>query len=393
MASFPAAVARRGVPDEAARLYLRLAYSLDRRSRKKDGARLVPWDLDPVRLPPLSSWPEIAEAHRRLARLTRGMPQGFRKEWLGDHLPALKTLMDMLQDRLPPLPNQVRDLYGLSARPIKEEELETLRARIRRILHVSRDEEVRAAVEEWERTHRVPADSVLLTMDKSLREARRGARRLFELPRTERVRLVPMHRSRNSGYCLYTHDYQSTVKLNVDLPWTGPSLRDMAAHEAYPGHHVHQSTREYEYLEGDFPREAAVSMALDPMGPVEEGLAENAMIFIHWDRSKEDRLTLLLNRLRWGTEVNLTWMAYRDEPRKELLHYAVHSGLVDPQQAVRDVNYAANRMWASYAFCYWYGTALIRRKYEKVAGDPAFFDVLYWKPYTLRGLEAAFRRL
>ena len=381
------------MPDEASRLYLRLAYSLDRRSRKQDGTRLVPWDLDPIRLPPFASWTEIREAHRRLARLTREMPNGFRKEWLRDHLPSLRMLIDMLQGAVPSLPNQVRDLYSLSPRPAKEEELESLRARIRRLLHVSRDEELRAAVEAWERAHRVPGDSVLLTMDKFLREARRGSRKLFELPRSERARLVPMHRSRDSGYCQYTHDFQSRVKLNVDLPWTWPGLRDMATHEAYPGHHVHQSTREYEYLEGDFPREAAVSLAADPMGPVEEGLAENGMIFIHWDRSKEDRLTILLERLRWGTEVNLAWMAYREEPRKEMLHYAVHSGLVDAQQAVRDVNYAARRMWASYAFCYWYGTAMIRRKYERVAGDPAFFDVLYWRPYTVRGLEKAFRRL
>ena len=86
-------------------------------------------------------------------------------------------------------------------------------------------------------------------------------------------------------------------------------------------------------------------------------------------------------------------MVERDEPRRELLHYAAHSGLVDPQQAVRDVNYAANRSWASYAFCYWYGTAMIRRKYAKMEGDTTFFDVLYWRPYTLRGLENAFRRL
>ncbi len=381
------------MPDEASRLYLRLAYTLDRRSRKKDGTRLVPWDLDPVRLPPLETWPDLEEAYRRLARLTREMPAGFRKEWLKDHLPTLKALLALVKGDVPSLPDQVRDFYGLPARPAREEELESLRARIRRILHVSREDELQGAVEAWEGEHRVPSDAVLLTMDKFLREGRRGSRRLFELPRTERVRLVAMRRRRNTGYCLYTHDFQSTVKLNVGVPWTWPALRDMAAHEAYPGHHVHQATREWEYLHGDFPREAAVSMAADPMGPVEEGLAENGMLFIHWDRSREDRLTLLLNRLRWGTEVNLAWMAHREEPRQEMMRYAVQSGLVDWRQAVRDVNYAANRAWASYAFCYWYGTSMIRRKYERMAGDPAFFDVLYWKPYTVRLLEQAFRRI
>jgi len=381
------------VQDEASSLYLRLAYSLDRASRSKEGTRLVPWDLDPIRVPPIRPWPDFNEAIRRLAKLTREMPAGFRKEWLKDHLPTLRALLSLVKGKVPPLPDQVRDFYGLPARPAREEELEVLRARIRRILHVSRDDGVREAVDAWERDHRIPPDAVLLTMDKLLREARRRSRRLFELPRTERVRLVAMHRSRNTGYCLYTHDFQSTVKLNVDVPWTGPALRDMATHEAYPGHHVHQATREWEYLHGDFPREAAVSMAADPMGPVEEGLGENGMPFIHWDRSKDDRLTLLLNRLRWGTEVNLAWMAYREEPRKELLRYAMQSGLVDWRQAVRDVNYAANKAWASYAFCYWYGTSLIRRKYERMDGDPAFFDVLYWRPYTVRLLEQAFRRV
>lgn len=381
------------MPDETSRLYLRLAYSLDRRARKKEGQRLVPWDLDPVRLSGFRTLTEMDEAVRRLAKLTRELPAGFRREWLKDHLPMLRTLLALARGDVPSLPDQVRNLYGLPTRPAGEEELEGLRARVRRMLHVSRDDELQGAVDAWERDHRIPPDAVLLTMDKYLREARRASKRLFELPRSERARLVAMRRSKNSGYCLYTHDFQSTIKLRVDLPWHGPALRDMAAHEAYPGHHVHQATREWEYIHGDFPREAAVSMALDPMGPVEEGLAENAMLFIHWDRSKEDRLTLLLNRLRWGTEVNLAWMAFREEPRKELLRYAMQSGLVDWKQAVRDVNYAAHEVWSSYAWCYWYGTSMIRRKYEKMAGDPAFFDVLYWKPYTVRLLEQAFRRV
>lgn len=283
--------------------------------------------------------------------------------------------------------------YGLPAKPAKESDLEELREEVRRVLGLVRGTALREAVDEWERAHEVPDGEVVPTMARYLRAARRGARRLFELPSTERAQLVGGHGGKYSGYCYYTRDYQSTVRLNVDLPWTWPALRDMAAHEAYPGHHVHQCTREWEYLHGDFPREAAVSLAACPMGPVEEGIAENAMIFVGWDEVPDDRMSILLNRLRWGTEVNLAWMVYREEPRRELLGYAMDSGLLDWKQAVRDVRYAKNRAWASYAFCYWYGTAMIRRQYEKMEGDPAFFDVLYWKPHTVRTLERAFRRV
>lgn len=379
--------------DEGARTFLRLAYALDRRARKKDGTRLVPWDLDPARLPPFETWTEIDEAYHRLHRVTRGLPSGFRREWLQDHLPTLKALIALVKGRVPPLPEQARSFYGLPAKEAKEAELEALRAQIRRLLLVAREDGLREAVEAWERQQRIARDRVLPTMAGFLQEGRRGALKMFDLPAREHVRLVGVRRFRTSGYCQYTRDYQSTVKLNIDLPWTRTSLRDMATHEAYPGHHVHQATREWEYLHGDFPREAAVSMAADPMGPVEEGLAENGMHFIHWDRARDDRLRLLLNRLRWGTEVNLAWMVHREEPRRELLRYATHSGLVDWQQAVRDVRYAGHRFWASYAFCYWYGTAMIWKKYEKMDRDPAFFDVLYWKPHTVRSLEKAFRRI
>ena len=384
---------RRGIPDEASRLFLRIAYTLDRRSRRADGRRLVPWDMDPVRLPLLEDRRAFDDAIRRLARVARALPPGFRRDWLTDHVPTLRALAGMVRGRVPALPEQARDLYGLPARPARESELEELRGDVRRILRVSREDSLPEAVEAWEGERSVDRDAVALTMARFLRHARRDSRKLFKLPPAERVRLVSTHGRSISGVCDYTRDYRSTVRLNVDLPWTWPALRDMAVHEAYPGHHVHQATREWEYLHADFPREAAVSLAACPMGPVEEGLAENAMIFVGWDRSPEDRMTLLLNRLRWGTEVNLAWMAHREEPRRELLRYAMDSGLVDWKQAVRDVRYAANRAWASYAFCYWYGTAMIRHQYEGMDGDPALYDVLYWKPHTVRTLEKAFRRL
>ncbi|HVG37365.1 MAG TPA: hypothetical protein VNA10_06500, partial [Thermoplasmata archaeon] len=72
--------------DDAARTFLRLASALDRRSRARDGTRLTPWNLDPVRLAPLRSWPEIEEVLERLRRLTRKEPSGFRRAWLEDHL-------------------------------------------------------------------------------------------------------------------------------------------------------------------------------------------------------------------------------------------------------------------------------------------------------------------
>jgi len=386
-------VPRRPIGDDASRTFLRLANTLDRWYRDRSGRKIKPWDLDPARLPLCRSWHEVDEALRRLERLVRGMPRSFRRDWLEDHLPTLRAVVGLVKGHVPSLPHQVRDFYDLPAKPAKESELDALREDIRKLLRSPRGADLRTAVDAWERQRGIAREAVLPTMRRYLQDARRATRKLFKLPTAEHVGLVATHGRSTSGVCWYTRDYQSHVDLNVDLPWTWPALRDMAAHEAYPGHHVHQATREWEYLEGDFPREAAVSLAACPMAAVEEGLAENAMVFIGWDETPEDRMTLLLNRLRWGTEVNLAWMVHREEPRSELLRYAMHSGLVDWKAAIRDVRYAKNRAWASYAFCYWYGTAFVRRHYERLDGDSAFFDVLYWKPHTVRTLEKAFRRV
>src|SRR5437667_2921925 len=179
---------RRRVEDDAARTFLRLAAALDRRSRARDGTRLAPWNLDPVRLAPLTSWAEIGDAFERLRRLTRREPRGFRRDWLEDHLPTFRALIRQVRGPAPPLPRQVRDFYDLPTRPAGEEELDSLRREVRRLLHVGREDGLRPAVELWEQKHRVAGDAVLPTMERYLRLARRDARGVFKPPQSEPVR-------------------------------------------------------------------------------------------------------------------------------------------------------------------------------------------------------------
>src|SRR2546430_6406811 len=192
---------RRPVGDEAARTFLRLAAALDHRSRARDGTRLTPWNLDPVRLAPLATWAEIEEALGRLRRVTRKVPRGFRRDGLAAHLPTLGALIRQVRGPAPPLPRQVRDFYDLPPRPAAETELDSLRREVRRILHVGRDDGLRSAVETWEREHRVTSDAVLPGMARYLGLARRDARRLFKLPNPDPVRLVAKPGPSITGLC------------------------------------------------------------------------------------------------------------------------------------------------------------------------------------------------
>src|SRR3989475_3735211 len=114
---------RRPVGDEAARTFLRLASALDRRSRARDGTRLTPWNLDPVRLAPLATWAEIEEALDRLRRLTRKVPRGFRRDWLADHLPTPRALIPPVRGPAPPPPPQRAVSQALPPPPAPDTEL------------------------------------------------------------------------------------------------------------------------------------------------------------------------------------------------------------------------------------------------------------------------------
>src|SRR2546426_9896828 len=125
---------RRPVEDDAARTFLRLASALDRRSRARDGTRLTPWNLDPVRLAPLATWAEIEEALDRLRRLTRKVPRGFRRDWLAGPPPPPRALLRQVRGPAPPLPRQVRDFYALPPPPAAETEVDPPPPQVPRIL-------------------------------------------------------------------------------------------------------------------------------------------------------------------------------------------------------------------------------------------------------------------
>src|SRR5207247_5512009 len=95
---------RRRVEDDAARTFLRLASALDRRSRARDGTRLTPWNLDPVRLAPLATWAEVEDALERLKSVRRKETRGFRRDWIEDQLPTLHARISLHHCTRPPRP-------------------------------------------------------------------------------------------------------------------------------------------------------------------------------------------------------------------------------------------------------------------------------------------------
>jgi hypothetical protein len=75
----------------------------------------------------------------------------------------------------------------------------------------------------------------------------------------------------------YQGGYHSRVEVNGDLPVSIVLLVDLAAHEAYPGHHTERAVKD-SHLYRDLGRlETSVVITLAPEALISEGIARNAL--------------------------------------------------------------------------------------------------------------------
>lgn len=378
--------------------FLRLVYSFGHLISGPESVPFVPWDLEPVKLPLLETWTAAIEALHALDRRVKQMPDGYRKDFLASHVRHLKIASRLGQGEKVSLPEQVRDLVQCPFRPAGQREIEELQEDILRLLGKRgfRGYGPEATVA-WERSFRLASSEVLRSAKSLAVQARKETiRKVMDLPAGERLTFKTHRHKPWSGYCWYRNQFRSIVGINLDYEWSLPYMRDLVAHELYPGHHTHQVRKEMLYWSGGLPREAALSLLSGPTGAHEEGLAECGLPLLQWNRTMDDSILEKVIRLRNAVGVNVAIMCvHKGASRKEGIQYSIEAGFMDKKRAARGMGFATRRWFAPYTFCYWYGAGIIREALARAEGEKRerVLQVLYGRPLTyemlVRGLREA----
>lgn len=240
-----------------------------------------------------------AQLQQRLASLGRqGVPGndvreaellGLRRAYLQKHLAALRTRVAVLQGMRLPFDEESQALYDAVA-PVRGE------PEFREALDVlSRSIPGSGTVLERYTAFRnrflIPARAVPAVFNAAIRTCRERTLAALSLPAGEQFALEFVQGKSWSGYNWYQGGYRSLIQVNTDLPIHIDRAVELASHEGYPGHHVHNVRIEDQLVRQRGWVEFTVYPLYSPQSLVAEGIATSApgMVFSPSERLAFER--------------------------------------------------------------------------------------------------------
>jgi hypothetical protein len=216
-----------------------------------------------------------------------------------------------------------------------------------------------------------------------------------------------------TSFNVYKGSYRTIIQVNTDLPIYIDRAVELAAHEGYPGHHMHNMVLERSFVRGRGWPELSVHPLFSPQSLISEGAASfgTRVVFpgqerIAWEREKLFPLA--------GLDPSTTERYYAVQELVRTLSYAGNEaarryldGEITREQAVdwmmRYNLYARDRAeqrirfaehYRSYVINYNWGQDLVRQYVERQGGTPdnpqkrwEIFEDLLASPRLPSGLQ------
>lgn len=240
-----------------------------------------------------------AQLQQRLASLGRqGVPGndvreaellGLRRVYLKKHLAALRTRVALLQGRLLPFDDESQALYDAAAPERDEDEFREALDVLSR--SVAGSGPLLERYNAFRNRFVLPPDAVRPVFEAAIRVCRERTRAALSLPAGEEFTLEFVQGKSWSGYNWYQGGYRSVIQVNTDLPIHIDRAVELAAHEGYPGHHVHNVRIEEQLVRQRGWVEFTAYPLYSPQSLVAEGIANCApgMVFSPSERLAFER--------------------------------------------------------------------------------------------------------
>ena len=259
----------------------------------------------------------------------------------------------------------------------------------------------------WREASAVPADALRTAVDSLAEDLRARTDEAFGLPEGERIDFDLVTDQPWAGFNYYLGDLRSRVAINVDLPVLGPTLPQLVAHEAYPGHHTEHSRKEVGLVRRRDLLEETIFLVGTPQCLLAEGLADLGLEVVV-PGGAVVRAGVAAEHLKplgvpFDPEVvatvgeaadglgrargNVALLLHEEgADEDEAVAYAERWLLLSRPRAQKLVSFLTDPTWRAYMTCYVEGLPLCRRF---VDGDPARFERLITEQLTPDQLAAA----
>jgi hypothetical protein len=201
--------------------------------------------------------------------------QEDRRRWLRGQLEALGCVTARISGEAMAWADEVERCLGVRPTWTDTSALEDVHRRLDAALPGMGT--VRERYRAWDERTAVAREQVVPALERLKDVLGPRAHALAPLPPDESVVYELVSDVPWSAYNWYQGRHRSRIEVNADLPISAVVLVDLAAHEAYPGHHTERSAKEA-HLTGDLGRqEASIVITPAPESLVSEGIALNAL--------------------------------------------------------------------------------------------------------------------
>ncbi len=197
--------------------------------------------------------------------------RGWRKAYLGKQLGALQTRLATLSGTRLPFDEESLALYDAAARERTEEEFRTVLDALSRLL--SGAGSVLDRYVAFRDRYVVPPECLPRVCEAAILTCRTRTATALSLPHGEQFTLEFVTGKSWSGYNWYQGQFRSVIQINTDLPVHIDRALDLAAHEGYPGHHVHNVLIEQHLVRERGWVEFTVYPLFSPQSLIAEGIA------------------------------------------------------------------------------------------------------------------------
>lgn len=322
--------------------------------------------------------------------------------WVADQLRGLRAYAGVLAGEQISYVDEIERCYGVRPSVAPEDVYREVHEQLDELL--PGDGTLFERREAWRQKHRVPAHALVPALRDAVADLRARAAAAFGLPEGEDLWIEEVHDEPWWAFNYYQGSLQSRVVVNADVPTTGPDVVRLAAHEAYPGHHLEHAWKEQLLVREQGILEESILLVPTPQSLLSEGIAETgeellldqvgraemqelmARHGIVYDAELEHRLGGILERLR-PVGVDAALMIHAEgRPKEEAQAYVERWSLRTPEQASHTISFVLDPTWRAYVVNYSAGRTLCERY---VGGDRARFRTLLTEQVRVADLTAA----
>ena len=318
-----------------------------------------------------------------------------RRRWLRSQLGGLETVARKLAGEEVAYEDEVEHCYGVRPRWTSEEQFETVHRELDEVLPGTGS--LAERYQAWREDDGLEREELATVYQALLEDFRSRTKALIGLPEAEDVEVHYVSDKPWAAYNYYLGGMRSRIEVNTDVSMTPSFLVELAAHEAYPGHHTEHAWKEQVRVHDGGELEESAQMIGTPAALISEGIAGLAAEILLGDEEQEvtarhvagtgvaydpdvsravQKAIVPLGRV----QANAALMLHtRGASTDEAIDYLMRWGLRSKRRANQMIRFITDPIWRSYVSTYTDGYDLCR---DFVDGDSARFKQLLTEQLT-----------